>query len=122
LIAAVLFSSVKKVLYTSYPLRRMIAVRKDTAAFADFNNRELLTTDAAGLFAFLRSHPELPAEQVLVVANFSDAPSRLEISALQRRGRFEHAGLVELLSGAQLQMDGGALEIPPFGIYWIAAR
>jgi len=100
----------------------MISVRKSTSAFADLNNRELLTTAAPGLFAFLRSHPDLPAEQVLVVANFSDTPSRLELASLRGRGRFETAGLVDLLSGAQVHTDENALEIPPFGIYWIAVR
>ena len=44
-------------------LRKLIAVRKTIPAFADFNNRELLTVDNEHLFAFLRSHPQKPGRR-----------------------------------------------------------
>jgi amylosucrase len=103
-------------------LRKMIAVRQDTAAFADFNNRELLAPEAPELFAFLRSNPAVPAEQVLVVANFGAEPASLEMAALHGRGRFEHAPLVELISAAPVTIEDGRLHIPAFAINWIMAK
>ena len=37
----------------------MIAVRKSTTAFADYNNRELLETGNPHLFVFMRNNPFL---------------------------------------------------------------
>jgi amylosucrase len=62
-------------------LKRLIAVRKSTPAFADFNNRELLDVPNPHLFVFLRTHPTMQTDSVLVVANFDLQPQYLDLCA-----------------------------------------
>jgi len=103
-------------------LRHMIDVRKETPAFADFNNRELLHPDNPHLFAFLRSHPAKPAERVLVVANFNGEAETLDLESLGGRGRFEQQIPVDRITGATLRPQDGRLTVPAYGIYWVSAR
>ena len=103
-------------------LRHLIAVRKETPAFADFNNRELLDLESPHLFAFLRSHPVKPSERVLVVANFNDAPERLDLEELGGRGRFGQGVLVDRITSTHVEPEEGALVVPASGILWVAAR
>ncbi len=103
-------------------LRHMIEVRKETPAFADFNNRELLDPDNTHLFAFLRSHPLKPSERVLVVANFNDEEEQLDLDELGGRGRFGTGQLGDRISGATLTTDEGVIAVPPFGILWVEAH
>jgi len=100
-------------------LKRMIAVRKAVPAFADFNNRELLTVENPHLFAFLRTHPEWPGESVLVVGNFDVDPQTLTLSALSLRGLFQYGELTDLYSGESPAQDGNRLVIPPRRFYWL---
>jgi amylosucrase len=103
-------------------LRHMIAVRKETPAFADFNNRELLDLENPHLFAFLRSHPAKPSERVLVVANFNSEPETLDLHELGGRGRFGQGVLVDRITGARLEGEEGVLEVPAYGVLWVSAR
>ena len=100
-------------------LKKLIAVRKTIQAFADFNNRELLTVDNEHLFVFLRSHPEKQAETVLVVGNFDARSQHLELSNLGNRGQFRHGQLQDLASGETPAMFNNQLIVPPFRFYWL---
>ena len=100
-------------------LKKLIAVRKTIQAFADFNNRELLTVDNEHLFVFLRSHPEKPAETVLVVGNFDARSQHLDLSNLGNRGQFRHGQLQDLASGETPAMFNNQLIVPPFRFYWL---
>jgi amylosucrase len=77
-------------------LKKMIAVRKGTLAFADYNNRELLETGNPHLFTFLRSNPFVTDDSVLVVGNFDSSPQSLTLSDLGNRGRFSYGQLQDL--------------------------
>jgi amylosucrase len=103
-------------------LTRMIAVRKQTPAFADFNNRELLETGNQHLFAFMRSNPFELNDQVLVVGNFDTAPQSLALSDLANRGQYEYGRLRDLYSGEAPARFGDQLVIPPRRFYWITSR
>jgi amylosucrase len=100
----------------------MIAVRKQTPAFADFNNRELLETGNQHLFAFMRSNPFELNDQVLVVGNFDTAPQSLALSDLANRGQYEYGRLRDLYSGEAPARFGDQLVIPPRRFYWITSR
>ena len=100
-------------------LKKLIAVRKTIQAFADFNNRELLTVNNEHLFVFLRSHPEKPAETVLVVGNFDARSQHLDLSNLGNRGQFRHGQLQDLASGETPAMFNNQLIVPPFRFYWL---
>ncbi|MEJ2532782.1 MAG: alpha-amylase family glycosyl hydrolase [Halioglobus sp.] len=103
-------------------LQKMIAVRKSTPAFADFNNRELLQTSNPHLFAFLRSHPTQAHDQVLVVGNFDGSPQSLDLADLGNRGFFEYGELQDLYSGKSPTRFKDHLVVPPYRFYWLSRQ
>jgi amylosucrase len=100
-------------------LRRLISVRKTIRAFADFNNRELLSVHNPHLFVFLRSHPEHVTENVLVIANFDSRSQSLDIADLGNRDQFQYAQLRDLATGANPARFSDKLVIPPYDFYWL---
>ncbi len=103
-------------------ISRMIAVRKNTAAFADFNNRELIATGNPHLFVFLRNNPFELQDQVLVVGNFDDSPQSLDLGDLGNRGDFSYGRLRDLYSGETPKMTADELLLPPYRFYWLSSR
>jgi amylosucrase len=100
-------------------LQKMIAVRKATPAFADLNNRELLTVKNPHLFAFLRTHPQRHGEYVLVVGNFDVKPQYLDLSNLGNRGLFQYGQLTDLYSGEYPAHFKDQVVVPPRRFYWL---
>ncbi len=103
-------------------LQKMIAVRKGTPAFADYNNRELLETGNPHLFTFLRTNPAIPDDCVLVVGNFDSSPQSLTLSDLGNRGRFAYGQLQDIYSGESPTLFKDQLVIPPYRFYWLSDR
>ena len=101
-------------------LKNMIAVRKATPVFADFNNRELLDVENEHLFVFLRTHPENSTEKVLVVANFDAKPQYMNLSDLGRRGLFHLTTPYDLYTGESPALFKDQLVIPPYRFYWLS--
>lgn len=101
-------------------LKKMIAVRKGTPAFADYNNRELLEPDNPHLFAFMRNNPFKLGNDVLVVGNFDNAPQPLSLSALPGRSRLDYDQLQDLYSGETPSLVDDQLVIPPYRFYWLS--
>lgn len=103
-------------------LQKMIAVRKTTPAFADYNNRELIDTDNQNLFVFIRNNPKMHNDNVLVVGNFDSSPQSLTLSELSNRGRFEYGQLQDLYSGESPTMFKDQLVVPAGRFYWLTDR
>jgi len=103
-------------------LQKMIAVRKSTTAFADYNNRVLLDTENPHLFAFMRTNPHIASDSVLVVGNFDSSPQALALSDLSNRGLFEFGQLSDLYSGEAPQQFKDELIVPPYRFYWLNDR
>jgi len=103
-------------------LKKMIAVRSEVAAFADFNNRELRDTGNPHLFAFCRVNPLHQSDRVLVVGNFDAHPQHVEIEKLTQTGMMQHSQLFDLYSGETPAMFNNVLVIPPYRFYWLQAR
>jgi amylosucrase len=101
-------------------LKHMIEARKSIAAFADYNNRELLEIENPHLFAFLRTNLEMPSEVVLVVANFDSEPQYLDMKDLGNRGGFQYSQIRDLHSGEAPTMFKDQLVVPPYHYYWLA--
>ena len=80
-------------------LKKMIAVRKELRAFADFNNRELLEFDNERLFGFIRFNHERLTDRVLVLGNFDGTPQRLHIDHLIHQGFKPYGQLTDAISG-----------------------
>ncbi|MGD8934401.1 MAG: amylosucrase [Gammaproteobacteria bacterium] len=105
-----------------HALKKMIAVRKEVPAFADFNNRELRDTGNPHLFVFCRVNPQHVSDRVLVVGNFDARPQHLELDSLKDTAFMHHSQIVDLYSGESPAMFKNAIVIPPYRFYWLQAR
>ncbi len=103
-------------------IKKMIAVRKETPAFADFNNRELLEVQNEHLFVFTRFEYNQPTNRVLVVANFDQAPQWLNLEGLNRKAYFQFGTMYDLYSGRTLTVSQDGLLIPARHFYWLTER
>ncbi|MCT0209205.1 MAG: alpha-amylase [Cyanobium sp.] len=112
-------------------MQRMIAIRKQTSAFADFNNRELLPVANDHVLCYARSDGQQGANSVVVLANFDASPQQVELSDLCRHGMQQglshganpgfnsHCTLTDLYTGAApTQFDGGIV-LSGYQFYWL---
>jgi len=101
-------------------LKKMIAVRKEIAAFADFNNRELIHLDNPHLFVFSRFNLRRSSSSVLVVANFDAKPQYLDLDAVGHVFRSSHGQIRDLYSGEVPALFKNQLVVPPYHFYWLS--
>ena len=97
----------------------MIALRKELCAFADFDNRHLLTLDNPYVLAFSRTDPLNSRNKVLVIGNFNFEAQAIKLSELKQQGFFMHESMKDLYSGLSLQAENDNLTIPPLSFYWL---
>jgi amylosucrase len=100
-------------------LKRMIAARKATPAFSDFNNREILPQGNPHVLAFLRHHPQRPQERVIVLANFDEKPQTMALSLLQPRWRVRNGSFQDLVTHEIPARFDDQLVLPPFRFFWL---
>ena len=100
-------------------LRKLIALRKEVSAFADFDNRTLLDTNNPNLLVFSRADSQSERTQVLVVANFNVAPQVLLINGLRAQGFFRRGGMKDLCSGERMVVEDEAVVLPPLTCCWL---
>ena len=101
-------------------LKKMIAVRKEIDAFADFNNRELIDGDNEHMFVFNRYHSQRPSENVLVIANFDSEQQDIGTDILREAGFTLPEQLVDLISGMRPGIQEQRLLVPACHIYWLS--
>jgi len=101
-------------------MKKLIALRKEIVAFADFDNRQLLSVNNLNLLAFLRTDPKNSHNKVLVVGNFSTEAQRFEIDPLSSCTLFMHQDVKDLVAGTRLELDNHTLLIPPLSFYWLS--
>jgi len=101
-------------------IKKMIAIRKETSAFADFNNRELLDVNNEHLLCFVRFTPLRPSERVLVVANFDANPQYLDLEVISGKGINLHARFIDLYSGKNPAQYDRRIVLPPYQFYWLS--
>ena len=100
-------------------IKKMIAIRKEISAFADFNNRQILPLENDHLLAFLRTSHLRPSELVLVVANFNDQPRFFDLDRLVPSVFSSHDGLVDLHSGRRPSQSGSRIVLQAYQFYWL---
>lgn len=100
-------------------LRHLIAVRKETPAFADLNNRELLAVDNPHLFAFARYDPTHTGPRILVIANFSVDTQAVPLAALRGKGFGLRDRAVDIRSGEVVPLAGDSLTVGGRDFYWL---
>lgn len=99
-------------------LRQMIARRKETTAFADFDNRQLLQVDNHNLLIFFRTDPNNVRRKVLVIGNFSTQPQSLPVGPLKSYGFFVSGGMIDLLTGERTAIENESLQLPALCNFW----
>lgn len=100
-------------------LKKLIAVRKEIPAFADFNSRELLEVENPHLFAYAHSDHLRSSSKVLVIGNFDSVPQHLDLENLRRMGFFKLGNVRDMCSGETPPMFNDQLAIPAYGFYWL---
>ncbi|MGV8991095.1 MAG: alpha-amylase family glycosyl hydrolase [Thiobacillus sp.] len=100
-------------------LKKLIAQRKDTMAFADFDNRQLLTVDNPNLLVFSRTDPKNSRNRVLVIGNFNVEAQTLPLAALTPHGFFLQESMKDLCSGGRIEVENDAIILPPLSFYWL---
>ena len=103
-------------------MKKMIAIRKEISAFADFNNRELLQIDNPHLLCFIRFDPQRPSEKVLVIANFDVNPQYLDLERVSNAGFGVHDQFVDLYSGKLISQDEGRIVLHGYQFYWLTDK
>ncbi|MDP2962258.1 MAG: amylosucrase [Sulfurimicrobium sp.] len=100
-------------------LKKIIALRKETTAFADFDNRQLLTVGDPNLLVFSRTDPQNNRNRVLVVGNFNVEAKSLHIDSLRTFGFFQQGGMKDICSGEFIAVENNTLTLPPLSCYWL---
>ncbi|MBK6998827.1 MAG: alpha-amylase [Rhodoferax sp.] len=100
-------------------LKKMITLRKELNAFADFDNRQLLAVDNPHLLVFLRTDMHNVRDRVLVVSNFNTDAQRLPLGTLRPYGLFQKNAMRELCSGACYTVENEAVMIPALACCWL---
>ncbi len=100
-------------------MKKLIAIRKEISAFADFNNRELLQIDNENLLCFIRFNHQRPSEKVLVVANFDANPQSLNLESLRNTGFNVYGKFVDLYSGIKPEQSDSHITLQGYEFYWL---
>lgn len=110
--------SIEFVLFNA--MKKMIAIRKETSAFADFNNREIIDTDNEHLLCYMRFDHLRPSERVLVVANFDSNPQYLDLDRISTRGISLHGQKIDLYTGSKPAQFENRIVLSPYQFYWLS--
>jgi amylosucrase len=100
-------------------LKKMIALRKETTAFADFDNRQLLAVDNPNVLVFSRCDPQQNRNRVLVIVNFNSDSQTLPVEALRAYGFFQPDVMHDLCTGMRVEVDNDALILPALSCQWL---
>jgi amylosucrase len=100
-------------------IKKLIAIRKETSAFADFNNRELVDAKNDHLFCFIRFNHQRPSERVLVVANFDAHPQYLDLEVISGNGISLYSQFTDLYSGRNPAQYDRRIVLPSYHFYWL---
>ncbi|MGR8978717.1 MAG: alpha-amylase family glycosyl hydrolase [Gammaproteobacteria bacterium] len=100
-------------------IKKMIAIRKETSSFADFNNREVVDMDNEHLLCFIRFNHQRPSERVLVIANFDADPQYFDLDVVSGRGINLYGHFIDLYTGRRPAQHERRIVIPAYHFYWL---
>jgi len=101
-------------------LKKLISLRKEIFAFADFDNRQLLSVSNPNLLVFLRIDHKTRQNKVLVVTNFSAEPQTLQLDEISASILFHRQVAKDLVAGTQLELGGRVISVPARGFLWLS--
>lgn len=99
-------------------LKRLVKIRRNTPAFADKNNLVLHPNPNPHIFMFERTNDS--GKDVLVICNFDEAIHMIEVGILSSMGYMSGGKLKDLVSGKNIILKSGLLEIKPYQIFWLS--
>jgi len=102
-----------------FPIKKLIAIRKETDAFADLDNRQLISCDNTNLLVFSRTDQH---GSVLVVCNFKDQDELLSVGNVVSQGFFQHGRMYDLVSSTFIESVSEQISIPSLSFYWLTDR
>ncbi len=100
-------------------IKKMIAIRKETSAFADFNNRELVDVYNEHLLCFIRFNHQRPSERVLVIANFDAKPQYLDLETISGKGINLYGKFIDLFTGRSPTQFDHRIVLHAYQFYWL---
>ncbi len=100
-------------------LKKMIAIRKEVSAFADFNNREALDVNNEHLLCYIRFNHQRPSERVLVIANFDSKPHYLDLETISGRGINLHGQFCDIYTGRSPTQYDHRIVLHAYQFYWL---
>lgn len=109
--------SVEQRIFTA--LKNLIGLRKQTTAFADLDNHQLLELDTQNLLVFMRVDPANSRNKVMVVANFNGASQTLSTDALISNGFVRPAAMKDLCTGERIKVVNGEIRVSPLTCLWL---
>ena len=100
-------------------LKKMIAVRKEVSAFADYNSRNLLNVGNPHLLVYSHFDYQNASLKVLVIGNFDSAPQHIDLNLLRQMGFFQLDSARDICTGESPPIFNDQLAIPAYGFYWL---
>ena len=95
-------------------LQRLIAVRKDTPAFAGAD-MAIVDTGNAHVFGYVRQHA---GTRIVILANFSEHEQRVDANTVRNHGL--SYSFRDLVTGDTMAL-GEDLRLEPYRFFWMAA-
>ncbi len=100
-------------------LKKMIAIRKELDAFADFDSRQLIQVDNESLLVYARTDPQNIRNRILVICNFNIEAQVLPVITLRTHGFFQPDGLRDVCSGNHIAVEDETINIPALSALWL---
>jgi len=97
-------------------------MRKEIAAFADFNGREMVEVENPHLLVYCHFDHLHASSSVLVIANFDASPQYLDLDVARRMGFRDKDRLIDLQSSNRPLIFNDKLVVPAFGFYWLGEQ
>ena len=100
-----------------HSLKRLIKIRRNIPVFADKNNLVLHPNPNPHIFMFERTNNS--DKDVLVICNFDETIHIIEVATLAAMGYVSEGKLKDLVSGKNIILKSGLLEINAYQIFWL---
>ncbi|OEK06906.1 amylosucrase [Roseivirga misakiensis] len=100
-------------------LKKMIAVRKTVAEFADHNNTHLIEVSNDHVFAFER---KFESKSTFVVANFKDSDQEIYPHLVFPQTGVNPFKMVDRITGKSVKAVEGKIMLKPYQYYWLTNK
>ena len=100
-------------------IQKMVAVRKNTSLFADYNNTYLIEVGNERVLAFGRYDKN---QKIICVFNLNDSEEWFSVDHLRREGIKVENGLVDKITELIVDQPYQQIKLAPFQFHWLEQR